>query len=70
VHRDTGTDKRLRVLIVGPAGAGKTTLLERLGDSAGGRVVWRDGWRVKFWVFRFSRNLALIYSLISQIPNL
>lgn len=30
---DTGTDKCIRVLVLGPPGAGKTTLLERLSGS-------------------------------------
>ncbi|KAF9506468.1 hypothetical protein BS47DRAFT_1333835 [Hydnum rufescens UP504] len=42
------SDKRFRVLILGPANAGKTTLLERLTDSpAGAAKVTRNGKRVK-----------------------
>jgi len=42
------TDRRFRVLILGPANAGKTTLLERLTDSpAGAAIVARNGKRVK-----------------------
>ncbi|KAF9505100.1 hypothetical protein BS47DRAFT_1354342 [Hydnum rufescens UP504] len=41
------SDKRFRVLILGPANAGKTTLLERLTDSpAGAATVTRNGKRV------------------------
>ncbi|KAF9507251.1 hypothetical protein BS47DRAFT_1333382 [Hydnum rufescens UP504] len=40
-------DRRLRVLILGPANAGKTTLLERLTDSpAGAAIVTRKGKRI------------------------
>jgi GTPase SAR1 family protein len=41
------TNRRLRVLILGPANAGKTTLLERLTESpAGTAIVTRNGKRV------------------------
>ncbi|KAF9507491.1 hypothetical protein BS47DRAFT_1333233 [Hydnum rufescens UP504] len=46
-HKDGDTNRRFRVLILGPANAGKTTLLERLTDSpAGTAIVTRNGKRV------------------------
>ncbi|KAF9519593.1 hypothetical protein BS47DRAFT_1158118 [Hydnum rufescens UP504] len=47
-NKDGDTNRRFRVLILGPANAGKTTLLERLTDSsAGAAMVTRNGKRIK-----------------------
>ena len=61
-----GTDKRFRVLVLGPRNAGKTTLLERLSNGpAGSAIVTRNGQRVMRSIHRLSIGHVLIYPLIS-----
>ena len=56
-----GTDKRFRVLVLGPRNAGKTTLLERLSNSpAGSAIVTRNGQRVMRTMLRLRIHYVLI----------
>ena len=60
------TNRRFRVLILGPANAGKTTLLERLTESpAGAAIVTRNGRHVILH-FPFYRYSGLIFVYLSD----